>query len=72
MAVRVEPPDPSSRRVEALRHLPPVYSLALRLRDVGVPEELLAECLGVEPEAMGPLFEVAQAKLAAILERGLE
>lgn len=54
-------------RVEALRRLPAAHSLALRLRDAGVPGELIAECLGTEPEALGPLLVVAEAKLAAIL-----
>jgi hypothetical protein len=54
-------------RAEALAHLPPVYSLALRLRDAGLAEGLIAECLAVEREALGPLLEVADAKLAAAL-----
>lgn len=55
-------------RAEALAHLPPAYSLALRLRDAGVADGLIAECLAVEPEAIRPLFDVAEAKLAALLE----
>lgn len=51
----------------ALAHLPPAYSLALRLRDAGLAEGLIAECLAVEREALGPLLEVADAKLAAAL-----
>jgi hypothetical protein len=53
-------------RAEALEQLPPAYSLALRLRVAGLAEGLIAECLGVEPEALGPLFEVAEAKLSAL------
>ena len=56
-----------SRRAEAIRHLPGVYSLALRLRDAGLADELIAECLAVEREALKPLLDVAEAKLAAIL-----
>jgi hypothetical protein len=56
-----------SRREEACARLPVTYALALRLRDEGLPEDLLAERLGVEPEALGPLLEIAEAKLAAIL-----
>jgi hypothetical protein len=55
------------RRVEALRHLPGAYSLALRLREAGLPDELIAECLAVAREALEPLLDVAEAKLAAIL-----
>lgn len=55
-------------RAEAMRHLPGTYSLALRLRDAGLDDELIAECLAVEQEALGLLLQVAEAKLAAILE----
>lgn len=54
-------------RAEALRRLPAVHSRALRLRDAGVAPELIAECLEVEVEALGPLLLVAEAKLAAVL-----
>ncbi|HSS90021.1 MAG TPA: hypothetical protein VLL69_11930 [Streptosporangiaceae bacterium] len=54
-------------RAEALRQLPAAHSLALRLRDAGVSAELIAECLGIEPEAVGSLLVVAEAKLAAIV-----
>lgn len=56
-----------SRRAEALRQLPAVYSLALRLRDAGLEPELMAKALAIEPEALGPLLEIAEAKLAVIL-----
>ncbi|MGB8960530.1 MAG: hypothetical protein WCC38_01040 [Pseudonocardiaceae bacterium] len=55
------------RRAEAMRNLPGAYSLALRLRAAGVTDELIAECLAVEREALDPLLDVAEAKLAAIL-----
>lgn len=55
-------------RAEALRHLPGTYSLALRLRDAGLTNALIAECLTVEGEALDLLLQVAEAKLAAILE----
>ncbi len=44
------------------RQLPRTHLLALRLAALGAGDELIAECLGVEPEAVGPLLEVAQAK----------
>jgi len=47
--------------------LPGTYSLALRLRDAGLTNELIAECLAVEREALDLLLQVAEAKLAAIL-----
>lgn len=59
--------DGGGRRGEGLRRLPPAYSLALRLRDAHLADELIAEALSIEPEALGPLFAIAEAKLAAIL-----
>jgi hypothetical protein len=61
--------SPVGRRAEALRQLPAAHSLALRLRDAGLPDELIAECLHIEPVALGPLLIVARAKVAAILAR---
>jgi hypothetical protein len=55
-------------RAQALRQLPAPYSLALRLRDAGLSDELTAECLRIEPVALGPMLEIAEAKLATILD----
>lgn len=52
------------RRV-ALDRLPLPYSEALRLRDAGVAASVIAEILGIEPEAIATLMDVAEAKLAA-------
>jgi len=57
-------------RVEALRRLPATYSLVLRLRDAGLAEDLIAECLGIEPVALAPMLLLAEAKLAAALGEG--
>lgn len=54
-------------RAVALNRLPSAHSLALRLRDAGLPADLIAECVGIEPEALGPLLVVAEEKLAAAL-----
>lgn len=48
-----------------MERLPLPYSMALRLRAAGLSDELIAECVGVEPEAVGPMLRVAEAKLAA-------
>ncbi len=61
------PSNPHPRRAEALQKLPHAYSLALRLRDAGLSEDLVAECISIEPEALGLLLQVAEAKLATIL-----
>jgi len=49
----------------AMERLPLPYSVALRLRDAGIDDAVIAECLGVEPEALRPLMQIAQAKLEA-------
>ncbi len=50
-------------RAEALNRLPRSYGLALRLADLGADMLLLADYVGVEPEAVGPMLTVAQGKL---------
>jgi hypothetical protein len=59
----------TARRAGALAELPTAYAVALRLRDEGEPPNRIARVLGVEPEAVGPLLEVASAKLEEILAR---
>lgn len=54
-------------RADALRRIPAPHSLALRLRDAGLPDGLIAECLGIDDVAVGPLLAVADAKLVAVL-----
>ena len=61
--------DHAARRTGALAELPTVHALTLRLRDAGGPPDRIAKLLGVEPEAVGPLLEVASAKLEEILAR---
>lgn len=56
----------SEDRAAALQRIPRAYSLALRLRDAGVPGQLIADCLDIEPEALGPVLRLAEAKLAAV------
>jgi hypothetical protein len=53
------------RRDEALDQLPLPYSTALRLRDAGMPDEMIAERVGVERAAMDTFMRLAEAKLAA-------
>jgi hypothetical protein len=42
--------------------LPVELAVALRLRDAGASDELIAAALGIEPEGLRPLLEVAEAK----------
>ena len=39
------------------------HALALRLAELGAEDGLIAECLRIEREAVGPLLAVARAKL---------
>jgi hypothetical protein len=55
-------------RTEALAQLPRAHALALRLRDLGAGNELIADCLDVGVETVGPLLEIALAKLTHIQE----
>jgi hypothetical protein len=59
-----------TRRSDALDLLPLPYATALRLRDAGIQATLIAECVGVEPEALPTLMRIAEAKLAATGYRG--
>ena len=52
------------QRNHAIERLSPIHALALRLDALGADRELVATCLGVAPETVGPLLEVAAAKLA--------
>ena len=55
--------------VRARGRLPATYAEALRLREHGESEEAIAAQLGIEPEAVEPLVRVAEAKLAALVDR---
>jgi DNA-directed RNA polymerase specialized sigma24 family protein len=50
--------------VDTLDGLPDAYATALRLRDAGCSDEMIADRLGIEPEAVAPLLRIAIAKLA--------
>jgi DNA-directed RNA polymerase specialized sigma24 family protein len=53
---------------QALAQLPPVYAEVLRLREHGEHADAISAQLGIEPEAIEPLVQVARAKLAALVE----
>jgi hypothetical protein len=46
-----------------MQHLPVAYWLALRPHEASLADDLIAECLAVEPEALDLLMGVAEAKL---------
>jgi DNA-directed RNA polymerase specialized sigma24 family protein len=59
--------DPS--RAESLERLPLPYATALRLRDVGIADEVIADRVGVDLDALATFMRLAEAKLAAASER---
>jgi DNA-directed RNA polymerase specialized sigma24 family protein len=54
-------------REQALERLPETHGSALRLRSRGFDDDAIAAILGLEPEAVARLLQVADAKLAALL-----
>ncbi|HYO03308.1 MAG TPA: hypothetical protein VET27_16125 [Mycobacterium sp.] len=58
-----------ARRAESLQRLPLPYATALRMRDAGIAEEVIAECVGVDLDALPTFMRVADAKLAAASEQ---
>lgn len=59
-----------TQREQALRRLPLPYSLALRLRDAGVSDEVISEYVGVENDFLDGFYRVAEAKLVALESKG--
>jgi hypothetical protein len=47
----------------ALRRLPEAHSLALRLKNAGVADEVVCGYLHIEPEGLDTLLRVAEQKL---------
>jgi hypothetical protein len=54
-------------REAALDQIPVPYSTALRLRDAGMTDEMIAERISVESEAMEAFMQLAAAKLDHVL-----
>jgi hypothetical protein len=62
----------NARREKALRRLPLVYSLVLRLREAGVAPEQICDYVNVDMAALDNIFRMAEAKLrAAELSEGI-
>ena len=57
--------DELSEREQALRRLPLPYSLALRLRDAGVADDVICQYVDVERAALDGLYRIGEAKLLA-------
>jgi|Tabmets5t2r1_1033131.scaffolds.fasta_scaffold02965_2 hypothetical protein len=56
-------------RTEQLRRLPLALAVALRLHEAGADQTLIAAALAIEPEGVGPLLQLATAKLDRIARR---
>lgn len=59
----------NSRRRAALDRIPLPHSEALRLREAGISDDLVAPIVGVEEEALPALMDIADEKLRAVLDR---
>jgi hypothetical protein len=54
-----------ARRAQSLGRLPLPYATALRLRDAGIADEVIADCVGVDLDTLPTFMQVAYAKLRA-------
>ena len=59
-------------RRAALAELPHAHAVALRLRAAGAEDGVIAVALGIAVEAVGPLIDLADAKLRRLLRDGTE
>ena len=53
----MEPPD--------LDALPRAYRIGLRLQEMGADDDLIGDCLGIDPAGVSTLIEIGRQKLAA-------
>jgi hypothetical protein len=51
----MDPPD--------LDALPRAYRIGLRLRGMGADDDLIGECLGIDPAGVSTLIEIGQQKI---------
>jgi DNA-directed RNA polymerase specialized sigma24 family protein len=59
-------------REEALARLPLPYAVALRMRDAGASDELVADALGIDGHTVASLLTLADAKLATLLSEAAD
>jgi hypothetical protein len=48
-----------------LDDLPRAYRIGLRLQELGADDDLIGECLGIDPSGVSTLIEIGRQKLAA-------
>ena len=58
----------AAARSAAIADLPAVHGDVVRLVDAGCDLPTIANRLGLAPEAVAPLLEIAEAKLARLLQ----
>jgi DNA-directed RNA polymerase specialized sigma24 family protein len=56
-------------RHDHIDELPPAYAVAIRLHQAGTTDDVIALGLGVEPDAVPTLLDVARRKLADLSDR---
>jgi hypothetical protein len=55
----------SAMETRDLEHLPRAYRIGLLLRDLGADDDLIGECLEIDPAGVSTLIEIGRHKLAA-------
>ena len=53
-----------------LNALPRAYRIGLRLQELGADDDLIGECLGIDPAGVSTLIEIGRQKLAAEQQSG--
>ncbi len=48
-----------------LSDLPRAYRIGLRLRELGADDDLIGDCLGMDPAGVSTLIEIGRQKLAS-------
>jgi hypothetical protein len=48
-----------------LSDLPRAYRIGLRLRELGADDDLIGDCLGMDPSGVSTLIEIGRRKLAS-------
>jgi hypothetical protein len=48
-----------------LDDLPRAYRIGLRLRELGADDDLIGDCLGMDPAGVSTLIEIGREKLAS-------
>jgi hypothetical protein len=56
---------PGEMEPPGLDDLPRAYQIGLRLRELGADDDLIGECLGIDPAAVSTLIEIGRRKLAS-------